>query len=385
MCTGSSAAEVKEITPEWYCNPSFLRNENNFLLGTSQDGEKLGDVTLPPWAKNSPEKFVEVMRAALESDVCSEMLSDWIDLIFGRKQQGPEAIEAHNVFFYLTYYGTVDVASIEDEALRHATELQIAHFGQCPMQLFRRPHVRRIFLGPRSFSFFQVMSAYRQNVRGAAEQGESLKNGTTGRALLHSVFGEPHFLPFSSAPLSHWVHSSPPPPGPHAPLIAIRLAGTDRCIAIDSRGIYHFFKWAWRADDDAPKEAGSEPQYFDQGCFVSQRELPRFRVVPRLMKAPRQEETVAVAISKTLFANRAVLLILSDADGVGSLGMQLVDPSKGEIKGEVVVPQVHSGRITCIATDPSKYQRQLNKCVANVSTQLSVGTAAGHGGVGGKV
>jgi Beige/BEACH domain len=60
---------------------------------------------LPPWAKGSPEKFVEVMRAALESDICSEMLSDWIDLIFGRKQQGPESVKAHNVFFYLTYYG----------------------------------------------------------------------------------------------------------------------------------------------------------------------------------------------------------------------------------------------------------------------------------------
>jgi hypothetical protein len=45
------------------------------------------------------------MRAALESDICSDMLSDWIDLIFGRKQQGPESIKAHNVFFYLTYYG----------------------------------------------------------------------------------------------------------------------------------------------------------------------------------------------------------------------------------------------------------------------------------------
>lgn len=64
-----------------------------------------GATVLPPWAKKSPEKFVEVMRAALESDICSEMLSDWIDLIFGRKQQGPESIKAHNVFFYLTYYG----------------------------------------------------------------------------------------------------------------------------------------------------------------------------------------------------------------------------------------------------------------------------------------
>jgi len=105
MCTGSSAAEVKEITPEWYCNPSFLRNSNGFKLGTSQDGEKLADVMLPPWANESPERFVEVMRAALESDVCSSMLPDWIDLIFGFKQQGPESIKAHNVYFYLTYYG----------------------------------------------------------------------------------------------------------------------------------------------------------------------------------------------------------------------------------------------------------------------------------------
>lgn len=84
MCTGSSAAEVKELTPEWYCNPAFLKNTNNFKLGTSQEGEILGDVTLPPWAKGSPEKYVEVMRNALESDICSEMLPDWIDLIFGR-------------------------------------------------------------------------------------------------------------------------------------------------------------------------------------------------------------------------------------------------------------------------------------------------------------
>jgi hypothetical protein len=35
--------------------------------------------------------------------------------------------------------GTVDVASIEDEAIRKATELQIARFGQCPMQLLVVP------------------------------------------------------------------------------------------------------------------------------------------------------------------------------------------------------------------------------------------------------
>jgi len=372
MCTGSSAAEVKEITPEWYCNPSFLRNTNNFKLGTSQDGEVMGDVQLPPWAKGSPEKFIEVMRAALESDICSEMLPDWIDLIFGRKQQGPEAIKANNVFFYLTYYGTVDVASIEDEALRQATELQIAHFGQCPMQLFRRPHVRRLPRNYFSLSIYQLLSAYTQHRRITEKSGAEgivgeAKSPTFDRAQMHSVFGEPLFLPFFAAPISHWVHLDAPPPGPHANLIAIRFAGTDRCLAVDAKGIFHYFRWAWRADEITQEAVAiTREENFDRGCFVAQRELPRFRSVPRLMHTPDSGESVAVAISKTLFANRSVLLVLSDADGAGSLGMQLVDPAKGDIRGEVVVEQVHAAKISCIATDP-------------------IGTAAGHGGVGGEL
>jgi hypothetical protein len=67
-------------------------------------------------------------------------------LIFGYKQRGPDAIEAKNVFYYLTYYGSVNHYLIKDEALRQATELQIAHFGQTPMQLFKVPHPMRKLL-----------------------------------------------------------------------------------------------------------------------------------------------------------------------------------------------------------------------------------------------
>ena len=369
MCTGQSAAEVKELTPEWYCNPSFLRNANDFKLGTSQDGEVLGDVELPPWAKNSPEKFIEVMRAALESDVCSSMLPDWIDLIFGRKQQGPEAIKANNVFFYLTYYGSVDVASIEDEGLRQATELQIAHFGQCPMQLFRRPHVRRL---PRKLlrpHFYQLISLYAQAPQEEKSSDDETNEDETAivkkSSMTGSMFGEPIYLPFFNCPISHWIHLDAPPPGPHASLVAVRLAGVDRCLAIDARGIFHTFRWAWRKQD-------VEEEGFDglvppeRGCFIAQRELPRFRSVPKLMYEPSGDEKLAISISKTLFAGRSVLLVLSAGDARGGLGMQLVDPAKGMIRGEVVVPSVHSARITAIAADP-------------------IGTASGQGGVGGEL
>lgn len=363
MCTGTSAAEVKELTPEWYCNPGFLKNGNRFKLGTSQEGEVLGDVVLPPWAKGSPEMFIEVMRNALESDICSNMLPDWIDLIFGRKQQGPEAIKAHNVFFYLTYYGSVDVAAIEDESLRQATELQIAHFGQCPMQLFGRPHVRRIPNYNKRVSFYQVTSAYTQG----ANRNES-KEEETKELGVNQIFGRPLYLPFFSAPLTHWVHLDAPPPGPHAPLVSVRLAGIDRCLAVDAQGVFHCFRWAWKAEDPAgavkTSLMGKDP--WDSGCFIAQRELPRFRTVPRLVHKPRQDEFPAVAISKTLFAGRSVLLVLSDGDGRGALGMQLVDPAKGAVRGEAVVNSIHSAQITCISTDP-------------------IGTAAGHGGVGGEL
>ena len=65
-----------------------------------------------------------------QSDYVSQNLHHWVDLIFGYKQRGLAAKEAHNVFYYLTYYGAVDLAKIQDEGLQRATELQIAHFGQ---------------------------------------------------------------------------------------------------------------------------------------------------------------------------------------------------------------------------------------------------------------
>ncbi|KAJ1441521.1 BEACH domain-containing protein, partial [Ochromonadaceae sp. CCMP2298] len=99
-------AEVKELTPEWFTTPDMFRNVNNFSLGCTQEGEVVGDVELPPWAA-TPEEFVRINRLALESDYVSQNLHLWVDLIFGCKQRGPEAVEAHNVFYYLTYYGSV--------------------------------------------------------------------------------------------------------------------------------------------------------------------------------------------------------------------------------------------------------------------------------------
>ncbi|XP_016351103.1 lipopolysaccharide-responsive and beige-like anchor protein isoform X3 [Sinocyclocheilus anshuiensis] len=135
-------SDVKELIPEFYYLPEMFVNSNNYNLGVMDDGMVVSDVELPPWAK-SPEEFVRINRLALESEFVSCQLHQWIDLIFGYKQLGPEAIRALNVFYYLTYEGAVNLSSISDPMLREAVESQIRSFGQTPCQLLIEPHPPR--------------------------------------------------------------------------------------------------------------------------------------------------------------------------------------------------------------------------------------------------
>ncbi|KAL1821830.1 hypothetical protein ACET3Z_016699 [Daucus carota] len=139
----SNTSDVKELIPEFFYMPEFLLNSNSYHFGVKQDGKPLADVSLPPWAKGSPEEFISKNREALESEYVSSNLHHWIDLVFGYKQRGKPAVEAANIFYYLTYEGAVDLDTMEDELQRSAVEDQIANFGQTPIQIFRRKHPRR--------------------------------------------------------------------------------------------------------------------------------------------------------------------------------------------------------------------------------------------------
>lgn len=139
----SNTSDVKELIPEFFYLPDFLVNSNSYHFGVKQDGEPLCDVVLPPWAKGSPEEFINKNREALESEYVSSNLHNWIDLVFGYKQRGKHAVEAANVFYYLTYEGAVDMESLDDPMQKSAIEDQIANFGQTPVQLFRKKHPRR--------------------------------------------------------------------------------------------------------------------------------------------------------------------------------------------------------------------------------------------------
>ena len=136
-----SMTDVRELIPEFFYLPDFLTNINDYNFGTRQaDGGAVNDVTLPPWAKGDPKIFIAKNREALESDYVTRHLQDWIDLVFGQKQRGESALEATNVFHYLSYHGAKDLDTIEDPVERLATIGIIHNFGQTPHQIFQRPH-----------------------------------------------------------------------------------------------------------------------------------------------------------------------------------------------------------------------------------------------------
>jgi hypothetical protein len=152
-CTDTNnTSDVKELIPEYFYNPEVLVNTNHVDFGTTSNGIKLDDIVLPPWAHGSPEKFIQIQRAALESEYVSAHLHHWIDMIFGIKQRPPFlddgsqlAVQSCNVFFHISYEGAVDMEMLRQTRpdLFKTVVSMLLNFGQTPPQVFQKGHLRR--------------------------------------------------------------------------------------------------------------------------------------------------------------------------------------------------------------------------------------------------
>ncbi|CAJ0955598.1 unnamed protein product [Ranitomeya imitator] len=101
--------DFKELIPEFYgSDGTFLLNSLNLDLGKRQGGKLVDYVDIPPWASDVDD-FLRKNIEALESQYVSDHLHQWIDLIFGCKQRGSEAVSANNVFHPVTYEGEIDL------------------------------------------------------------------------------------------------------------------------------------------------------------------------------------------------------------------------------------------------------------------------------------
>ena len=145
MLTTGTIPQVMELTPEFFCLPDFLVNTDKFVFGRrAADLVDVDSVVLPPWAHGSAREFVRRNLEALESPYASAHLHEWIDLIFGYKQRGKEAVKAVNLFFPESYEGAVDIDAITDEIERRSKIDMIRNFGQTPRQLWSStPHPAR--------------------------------------------------------------------------------------------------------------------------------------------------------------------------------------------------------------------------------------------------
>uniref|UniRef100_A0A6B2L3R0 BEACH domain-containing protein n=1 Tax=Arcella intermedia TaxID=1963864 RepID=A0A6B2L3R0_9EUKA len=132
-CYKQTTDEARELVPEFFYLPDYLRDSNELRLGYN-----FAHVELPPWAQ-SPEQFVYYNRLALESNIVSENLPNWIDLIFGYKQKGEEALKANNVWNYLFYENAINIAELDPVQAEHVVKL-IVESGQIPSQIFTMPH-----------------------------------------------------------------------------------------------------------------------------------------------------------------------------------------------------------------------------------------------------
>ena len=131
--------DFKELTPEFFYFADFLMNKSGFEFGSGQNGDTVDEVKLPKWA-NSAWEFVFRNWQALESEFSSRNLHKWIDLVFGNKQTGQNAVDSNNVFGYLTYEENIDLLTIEDLNDRKAVFEQIAEYGQTPHKLLTSEH-----------------------------------------------------------------------------------------------------------------------------------------------------------------------------------------------------------------------------------------------------
>jgi hypothetical protein len=64
----------------------------------------------------------------------SENLNKWIDLIFGYKQRGENAVKFDNLFHNLSY--EINWNHVKENE-RHGLEIQIQEFGQTPIQVLK--------------------------------------------------------------------------------------------------------------------------------------------------------------------------------------------------------------------------------------------------------
>ena len=132
----SARPDFRELIPEFFTLPSMLVNANGFDLGLPDS-----DMELPPWA-SCADDFIFLNRVALESRTVSQSLNGWVDLIFGYKSRGKEAVQSYNDYHPFSYPDCLANRAQFNE-MGNMIEDHAANFGVVPQQLFTEPSPKK--------------------------------------------------------------------------------------------------------------------------------------------------------------------------------------------------------------------------------------------------
>ena len=133
----SLPGDVRELIPEFFYFPEMFLNINDIYFGNLEDDTPVYNVKTP--CRNNAYAFIELMNRILNGDKMSQMINDWIDLIFGYKARGKEAENAKNIFTEKSYQENVNLDTIEDK-MNYLTR---AEYGLIPTQILNKECIKR--------------------------------------------------------------------------------------------------------------------------------------------------------------------------------------------------------------------------------------------------
>ena len=143
----------QELIPSIYTLPELYINTNKFIFGkiiNSSDkkedelNDNVNDFVLPKWAEEDPRKFTLVLRKILESKKVNQNLNYWIDLIFGFKMTGSEAIKSHNTFRKACYeLNNDEIEQLNQKGELLDTLLEKQELGYMGRQLIKKQHRKK--------------------------------------------------------------------------------------------------------------------------------------------------------------------------------------------------------------------------------------------------
>ena len=141
----------QELIPFLFTLPELYLNTNSYLFGKSNrslNGEKISefvnDFILPNWADDDQRKFTLYLKRLLESKNVSQKLHSWIDLIFGYKMIGDDAVKCYNTYRKACYESSKEeIEKAYSDGMLLSVLIEKYEMGYLGKQLFKKQHKKK--------------------------------------------------------------------------------------------------------------------------------------------------------------------------------------------------------------------------------------------------